>query len=156
MVLVHILSFNIFAFMLKFSSCFTACAMIRHTIFSWLKTRTLQNNEPYQTNVVNILKYVAIFAKYCNSFTWSNLNSKSFTFKQGGFGDLAPINKAPIPPNWNIKHYESVEFLSKLNVKPPLHKRKTPLLMTFWRWFCFHTNIRCKVFVQQYCWPQNS
>jgi len=39
-----------------------------------------------------------------------------------------------------MKHYELVEFLSNLNVKPPLHerkalphKRKAPLLTTFWR-----------------------
>jgi len=115
--------------------------MNRHTTFSWLKTGTLQKNEPYQTNVVHILlwveahsqvigigeskyilggqdccfyymfitkfsghntiwwgtkifggslspnapvatgllEYVAIFAKYCSSFTWSDLNSKSFS-----------------------------------------------------------------------------
>jgi len=34
-----------------------------------------------------------------------------------------------------MKHYKLVEFLSNLNVKPPLHKRKDPLLTTFWRRF---------------------
>jgi len=41
-----------------------------------------------------------------------------------------------------MKHYELMEFLSNLNVKRPLyerkappHKRKTPLLTTFWRRF---------------------
>ena len=67
-----------------------------HTIFSWLKTGTLQN-EPYQPNVVHILDYVAIFAKYCNSFTWSDLNSKSFTFTQGALVDLAPQTKLQLP-----------------------------------------------------------
>jgi len=44
-----------------------------------------------------------------------------------------------------------VEFLSNLNVKPPLHNVNppaqtwSPLLTTFWRWFCFHTDISCKV-----------
>jgi len=28
-----------------------------------------------------------------------------------------------------------MKFLSNLNVKPPLHKRKAPLLMIFWRVF---------------------
>jgi len=59
------------------------------------------------------------------------------------FGGLSPPNKAPRPPNWNLKHYWSVEFLSLFNVKPPLHERKAPphkrkalLLMTFWWRFC--------------------
>jgi len=37
------------------------------------------------------------------------------------FVGLAPPNKAPRHPkfpNWNMKHYKSVEFLSNLNVKP--------------------------------------
>jgi len=25
-----------------------------------------------------------------------------------------------------MKHYESVEFLSNLNIKPPMHERKAP------------------------------
>ena len=32
--------------------------------------------------------------------------------RHGGFGGLSL-------PNWNMKHYKLVEFLSKLNVKPP-------------------------------------
>ena len=101
---------------------------------------------------ISCLEYVAIFIKYCNSFTWSDLNSKSFTFTQGGFGGRSPHKQSSNPPNWNIKQNKSVEFLSKLSAKPPLHKRKVrphickaPLLMTFWRRFCFHTDIRCKV-----------
>jgi len=35
-----------------------------------------------------------------------------------------------------MKHYKSAEFLSNLNVKPPLHKRNAPLFTTFWRRFC--------------------
>ena len=31
---------------------------------------------------------------------------------QGSFGGLSSPNKAPSPPNWNMKHYKSVEFLS--------------------------------------------
>jgi len=33
----------------------------RHTIFLWLKTRTLQNKEPYQINVVHILLRVCTY-----------------------------------------------------------------------------------------------
>jgi len=36
-----------------------------------------------------------------------------------------------------MKHYKLVEFLSNLNVKPPPHKGKAPLLTSFWRWFWF-------------------
>jgi len=45
---------------------------------------------------------------------------------------LAPQNEAPSP----ILKYETlqvVEFLPNLNVKPPLHERKAPLLTTFWQ-----------------------
>jgi len=31
------------------------CLLARHTTFLWWKTGTLQNNEPYQINVVHIL-----------------------------------------------------------------------------------------------------
>jgi len=75
----------------------------RHTIFSWLKTGTLQNNDlTRQLWFISYLEYVAILTKYCNSFTWSDLNSESFTFTQsrrhGDFGGLRPPNKAPSPP----------------------------------------------------------
>ena len=39
---------------------------------------------------------------------------------------LAPPNKAPSPPNWNLKPYKSVEFLSIFNVKPPCANVKPP------------------------------
>jgi len=45
---------------------------------------------------------------------------------EGGFGGLSPPKTAPIPHNWNMKHYKLVEFLLNLNVKPPLHERKAP------------------------------
>ena len=35
--------------------CSSVTGKNRHTIFFLLKTRTLQNNEPYQINVVHIL-----------------------------------------------------------------------------------------------------
>jgi len=42
-----------------------------------------------------------------------------------------------------MKHYKLVEFLSNLNVKPPLHERKPPLLTPFWRRFCIHKH-KCR------------
>jgi len=37
-----------------------------------------------------------------------------------------------------VKHYESVEFLLIFTISSPPHKRKAPLLKTFWRrfWVC--------------------
>ena len=40
---------------------------------------------------------------------------------------LDPPNKAPTPPNWNMKDYKSAKFLSNLNVKPPRTKLKPPI-----------------------------
>ena len=45
----------------------------------------------------------------------------------GAFGGLAPQTKLQAPPNWNIKHYKSVEFLSIFSVKPPRRKAKPPI-----------------------------
>ena len=60
-----------------------------------------------------------------------------------GVAGLSPPRKPQALPNWNMKNHELVEFLSNLNVKPPLHERKAlphkrnaPLLTTFWRRFC--------------------
>jgi len=62
---------------------------------------------------------------------------------RGALVCLSPQTKLQASPNWNLKHYKSVEFLSILNVKPtlperkpPPHKRKASLLTTFWRRFC--------------------
>ena len=62
-----------------------------------------------------------------------SLGDISFPWPRGDLVDLAPPNKALSTPNLNMKHYNLVEFLSNLNVKPPLlghkappHKRKTP------------------------------
>ena len=38
---------------------------------------------------------------------------------RGDFGGLSPPNKAPSPPNWNMKRYKSVEFLSIFRVSSP-------------------------------------
>ena len=42
--------------------------------------------------------------------------------RQEGFGGLSPPKRgSKPPPNWNMKHYESVFFLSNLwNVRPPI------------------------------------
>ena len=70
--------------------------------------------------------------------------NKALKQSRGALVGLAPTNKAPSPSNWNMKHYKLVEFLSNLNVKPPLHECKalprtnvkSPLLTTFWRRLC--------------------
>jgi len=65
---------------------------------------------------------------------------------------LAPQTKIQAPPNYNMKHYKLVEFLSKLNVKPPWPKRKVPphkrkalLLTTFWQRFCLIVRYNNKI-----------
>ena len=56
-----------------------------------------------------------------------------------------PIRTSPVatgcfwglsPPNWNMKHYKSVEILSIFRVSSPPQKRKASVLKTFWRRFC--------------------
>ena len=60
--------------------------------------------------------------------------------RHGGFGGLShPQTKLQAPPNWNMKHYKLVEFLSNLNVKSPLNERTAPLLTTFWRRFWYQS-----------------
>ena len=53
----------------------------------------------------------------------------------GSFWGRSPPNKDPIPPNWNMTHYTSVEFLSIFRMLTPPHKPKALLLKTFWRRF---------------------
>jgi len=38
-----------------------------------------------------------------------------------------------------MKHFKSVEFCQILECQATLHKRKAPLLKTFWRRFCINT-----------------
>jgi len=45
----------------------------------------------------------------------------------GDLVGLSPPNKAPSPPNWNIKHYKLVEYFSSLNVKPHYTNVKPPI-----------------------------
>jgi len=54
----------------------------------------------------------------------------------GDLVGLAPQTNLEAPPNWNMKHYKSVEFLLDLNVKPPLQKCQAPrtnLKPPYWR-----------------------
>ena len=44
---------------------------------------------------------------------------------RGAFGGLAPSNKAPSPPKWNMKHCKSVEILSVLS--PPAQIQSPPI-----------------------------
>jgi len=44
----------------------------------------------------------------------------------GAFVGLSPQTKHQALPNWNMKRYKSMQLLSTLKVKPPLHKRKAP------------------------------
>ena len=49
----------------------------------------------------------------------------------GGVGalvGLAPPEQSSKPPNWNMKHYKSVEFLSIFRMSSSPNKRKAPLL----------------------------
>jgi len=95
------------------------------------------------TDFKTIRKTIRIFAKVAK-MSFARIKSCIWSWARpvatGGFGGLSLPNKAPCPPNWSMKHYKSVEFLSNFNVKPPLHKRKAyprkrkaSLLTTFWR-----------------------
>jgi len=73
------------------------------------------------------------------------LNLNPVPSLQGSFGGLSPPNKAPSPPNWNMKRYKPVEFLSifRMSSHPAQtqtlpQKRKAPLLKSFWRRFCLN------------------
>jgi len=55
---------------------------------------------------------------------------------RGSFGGLAPPDKAPSPPNWNMKHYNQLSFCQLFNVKPPRTNPKTPSRTTkppYWK-----------------------
>ena len=81
-----------------------------------------------------------------------------YWYKRVTLVGLSPQTKLQDPTNWDMKHYKSVEFLSNLNVKPPLHrrkappshKRKVPLFTTFWRRFCI------KAVGKLQAWNENS
>ena len=49
---------------------------------------------------------------------WAALDETQ-SHRSGGFGALIPPNKAPSPPNWNMKYYKSVEFLSSFKMWSP-------------------------------------
>jgi len=58
----------------------------------------------------------------CASFVWCHQSRRH----GGTLVGLAPQTKLQAHSNWNMKHYELVEILSNLNVKPSLHERKPP------------------------------
>ena len=74
---------------------------------------------------------------YCprRRFYIPRINSKQNDFTFGvstlspvateGFVGLGHPKKLQAPPNWNMKHYKSVEFLSNF-ISSPLHKREAP------------------------------
>jgi len=46
---------------------------------------------------------------------------------RGGFGGLSPPQtKLQAPPNWKMKQYDSVQFLSIFECQALPHKRKAP------------------------------
>jgi len=49
-----------------------------------------------------------------------------------------PQTKLQAHPNWNMKHYKSVEFLSIFIMSSHPPETQTPLLKTFWWWFCLN------------------
>ena len=55
---------------------------------------------------------------------------------------LTPPNKSSSPPNRNMKHYKSVEYLLNLNVNPPAqtYSRRTFFWRRFWcyMWLCLY------------------
>ena len=63
----------------------------------------------------------------CNSLSkiLSRRQVRAVPSPRGDLVGLAPPNKAPSPPNWNMKHYVSGMFV-KFECQAPLHKRKAP------------------------------
>ena len=45
---------------------------------------------------------------------------------KGGYWGLNPPNKAPSPPNWNVKHYKSVSSVNFQSVESPCKNPKPP------------------------------
>jgi len=69
----------------------------------------------------------------------ANLRSVPSPPGEGALVGLAPPKQSSKPPNWNMKHYKSEEFLSNFNIMPPLHERKAPPRKRnppYWRFSC--------------------
>ena len=68
---------------------------------------------------------------------------KPVPWPRGALVGISPPNKAPSPKIeiWNFMNQCN---FANLNVKPPLHKRKAPLLTTFWRRFCVKPSVPWK------------
>jgi len=59
---------------------------------------------------------------------WLRACSKPVPSPRGG---LAPETKLQAPPNWNMKHYKSVEFLSIFRVSSPPAETQNPPIKNF-------------------------
>ena len=59
----------------------------------------------------------------CNLFNFCPQSAQSR--RHGGLWWAEPPNKAPSPPNWNMKHYKSVEFLSIFRISSPPRRTNT-------------------------------
>jgi len=57
-----------------------------------------------------------------------------------GFGGLSPYRQSSKAPKLKYETLNQWNFLSNLNVKPLLHKLKTPLITALWRRFWARVN----------------
>jgi len=63
----------------------------------------------------------------CLWMSW-DLNNTSNRAVSRDLGSAGPLTTKPqATPNWNMKHYTSVEFLSNMNVKPPCTNVRPPI-----------------------------
>jgi len=68
--------------------------------------------------------------RHWENITFQNPGERSCQSSRhgGSLAGLSPQTKLQDPPNWNLKHSKSVEFLSIFIVKRLLHERKAPPL----------------------------
>ena len=88
----------------------------------------------------------------CGQDVWSTFEARlpveQSRRHRGALVGLAPHTKLQVPPNWNMKHYQSVEFLSNwmssspyINVKPT----RTHVKPSYWRLYaaeCLNSPIK--------------
>ena len=63
------------------------------------------------------------------------LNVNHVPSPRGALVGLFLQTKLQANPNWNTKHYKSVDLCQFLECQATTHKRKAPLLKTFWLLF---------------------
>ena len=88
----------------------------------------------FYANEVILCKWGLITFSLCST-NIQRTNIFTSPVATGGFWGLAPPNKLQASPNWIMKHYKSVKFLSNFRMSSPLNKRTASLLKTLWRWF---------------------